>query len=228
MRLALEDAGADYIDVARSCEDIRSGVATVDDGLDAARNTRPPFAPPYLRAGDIEVSHVANILQFLGPRLNLAPSDESLRYWWHGLQLTLTDFVAEIHDTHHPIGTNLYYEQQTTEARRRAEVFIDMRLPQFLDYFEHILTHNPSGDNWLVSNACSTVDLSLFHIITGMQYAFPNAMADAVKDRPRLLALANRVAERPRVAAYLASDRRMAFNNDGVFRHYPELDASSD
>jgi hypothetical protein len=42
---------------------------------------------------------------------------------------------------------------------------------------------------------------------------------------PELLALRERVRELPRIAAYLASGRRMPFNQDGIFRRYPELDA---
>jgi glutathione S-transferase len=221
VRLALEDAGADYIDIARDGD---GDAEAVGNGLDFDANPRAPFAPPYLRAGKIEVSHVANILQFLGPRLGLAPQAEADRLWGHGLQLTLTDFTAEIHDTHHPIGSGLYYEDQKTEAARRTAVFLDARLPRFLGYFEQALTPNPHGHDWLVNDACSTADLSLFQIVEGLRYAFPNTMQTAEQDVPHVVALAERVARRERLAAYLASPRRMAFNNNGIFRHYPELD----
>lgn len=223
VRLALEDAGADYVDVARADD----GLARVSGDLDFENNPRAPFAPPYLRAGDIEVSHVANILAFLGPRLDLAPADEADRLWCHGLQLTLTDFTAEIHDTHHPIGSGLYYEDQKPEAARRARVFLEQRLPKFLDYFEAVLARNPDGDSWLVGDRCTTADLSLFQVISGLDYAFPNAMRSQQRTMPRLRALADRVAARPALTDYLASARRMAFNNDGLFRQYPELDQAA-
>jgi len=223
IRLALEDAGADYVDIAYSDEP-GHGLDAVQAGLDTAHNPRAPFAPPYLRAGDIEISHVANILAFLGPRLGLAPDSESDRLWCHALQLTLTDFTAEIHDSHHPIGPGLYYDEQLTEARRRTSVFLAERLPRYLDYFDAILAAKPAGPDWLVGNSCTTADLSLFQIVAGLDYAFPNAFSRIAQDRPLVRSLARRVAERPRLADYLASARRMPFNKDGVFRHYPELD----
>ncbi|WP_348767835.1 glutathione S-transferase [uncultured Salinisphaera sp.] len=223
VRLALEDAGADYIDIAYDAE---TGPERVDQGLAFEHNPRPPFAPPYLRAGDIEVSHVANILQFLGPRFGLAPADEAGRLWCHGLQLTLTDFVAEIHDTHHPLGPGLYYEEQKAEAVRRSAVFLEQRLPKFLAYFEQVLAHNPNGDAWLVGNACSTADLCLFHVVAGLRYAFPKAMRQHAQAIPGVIELTENVAARPGIAAYLDSARRMAFNDNGIFRHYPELDAT--
>ncbi|GAB3684733.1 glutathione S-transferase [Salinisphaera aquimarina] len=222
VRLALEDAGANYVDIAYSTAP-GHGLAAVSAGLDASENPRPPFAPPFLRVDGFEVSHVANILQFLGPRLDLAPEREADRLWCHGLQLTLTDFTAEIHDTHHPIASSRYYEDQRTEARRRAADFVHQRLPRFLAYFEAVLTANQNHD-WLVGAHCSTADLSLLQVVAGLAHAFPNALADLAADVPRVMALAERVAARPRLAAYLASERRMPFNQDGVFRHYPELD----
>lgn len=221
IRLALEDAGADYVDIAR---DEREGLDAVSRGLDFDANPRAPFAPPYLRAGDLQISDVANILGFLGPRLGLAPESEADRLWWHGLQLTLTDFIAEIHDTHHPIASGLYYEDQKAEAGRRAAFFLEQRLPKFLDYFEAALAANTASKHWLVGDMCTTADLSLFQIITGLDYAFPNAMQAEADAMPRLRQLAERVAARECLAAYLASSRRMAFNNDGIFRRYAELD----
>jgi len=218
VRLALEDAGADYVDIVREDDD---GLATVSQGLDFDTNPRAPFAPPYLRAAEIEVSHVANILGFLGPRLGLAPTGEADRLWCHALQLTLTDFTAEIHDTHHPIGSGLYYEDQKTEAARRAAVFLEQRLPKFLNYFEAVLGNNRHGDRWLVGTCCSTADLSLFQVISGLNYAFPNAMQARRDAMPRLRALVDRVAARERLAAYLASPRRMAFIQQR--RHIPAL-----
>lgn len=221
VRLALEDAGADYLDVAREDAD---GFDTVGREMDFDRNPRAPFAPPFLRAGDLEISHVANILQFLGPRLGLAPDDEAARWWWHGLQLTLADFTAEIHDTHHPLGPGLYYGEQQDEAARRSGVFLDQRLPKFLAYFEGVVVANAGNDPWTVGEHATTVDLSLFHIVRGLRYAFPKAMGAMESEIPRILELERVVAARGPLADYLASARCEAFNNDGLFRHYPELD----
>jgi glutathione S-transferase len=192
--------------------------------LDGGAGARPPFAPPFLKAGELVIAQTANILQYLGPRLGLVPKSEATRLWAHQLQLTVTDFVAEIHDVHHPIASSLYYHQQKDEARRCATHFTGERLPKFLDYFEAILAANSGGRGYMIGRALSYVDLSMFQLIAGLRYAFPNAMRRRARRCPGLLALHDKVAARPDIAAYLASPRRIPFNEDGIFRHYPELD----
>ena len=221
VRLPLEEAGADYVDVARE----RGGMNAMMALLAGTRIARPPFAPPFLMAGKQVIAQTANILLFLGPRLGLAPKAEAGRLWAHQLQLTVADFVQEIHDTHHPVSGGLYFEDQKPAARRRAEAFRRERAPKFLGYFEQVLARNSAGDRWLVGGRLTYADLSLFQIVAGLRYAFPRAMARLEKKHPRVVALHDRVAARPRIAAYLASDRRIPFNNDGIFRRYPELDA---
>ena len=220
VRLALEDAGADYVDVAR----IPKGMAAMMRFMESRSVKHPPFAPPFLKAGKLVIAQTANILLFLGPRLRLVPKDEATRLWAHQLQLTIADWVGEVHDTHHPISGGLYYEEQKREAKRRAADFRDNRLPKFLDYFEQILKRNPKGTDYLVSKSVSYVDLSLFQMVAGLRYAFPRTMAKLQVKYPRIVALHDRVAARPRLAAYLASPRRLPFNQEGIFRHYPALD----
>ena len=186
-----------------------------------------PFAPPFLRDGEIVVSHVANILDYLAPKLGLAPRQEARRVFAHGLQLTITDLVSEVHDTHHPIATDLYYEDQKKEAKARAAAFLSDRAPKYLGYFERVLADNPAGKAHAVGDKLTTVDLSLFQLWTGLAYAFPRAFAGADKLYPGLAALAANVATQPKVAAYLASERRIPFNESGIFRHYPELDQAA-
>ena len=224
VRLALEEAGADYVDVGNGSSKEGLGVPAINAWLEDDDVLYLPFAPPFLKAGDQVVSHVANILQFLGPRLGLVAQDDATRLWTHGLQLTLTDFVAEIHDVHHPIGSSLHYREQRAEAHRRAAVFTGERLTRFLRYFEQVLKRNPHGSDYLVGDGLSYVDLSLFHVARGLEYAFPNAMQRIAPELPKVMVLADRVAERPNIAAYLASSRRLPFNENGIFRHYPELD----
>ena len=221
VRLALEDAGADYVDVARRPR----GMAEMSRFVESRSVKRPPFAPPFLKAGKLVIAQTANILFFLGPRLGLAPKPDAGRLWAHQLQLTIADWVAEVHDTHHPVASSLYYEEQKREAKRRAENFKAERLPKFLNYFEQVLERN--GSRVLVGNAVSYVDLSLFQMIEGLRYAFPRAMTKQERNHRRVIALHDRVATRPRLAAYLASERRLPFNQQGIFRHYPELDDRS-
>jgi glutathione S-transferase len=223
VRLALEESGAPYLDVARE-HGAGRGVKALTAMLEDKAAPFTPFAPPILRDGEIVVSHVANILAYLGPRLGLAPKDEAQRLFAQGLQLTITDFVAEVHDTHHPISTALYYEAQKTEAKARAAAFLKHRVPKYLGYFERVLAGNPAGPTHAVGDALTTVDLSLFQVWEGMGYAFPRAFADAPRRYPQLAALKDSVRARPNAARYLASDRRIPFNTSGVFRHYPELD----
>jgi glutathione S-transferase len=220
VRLTLEQAGADYIDVARTDGGMAHMMAMMKNGA----GNFTPFAPPFLKDGDLVVSHAANILLYLGGRLGLAPADEAGRVRANGLQLSITDMVAEAHDTHHPIAVSLYYEDQKAEALRRAEDFREERVPKFLGYFEKQLRKTADGQIHAVGDALTYVDLSLFHLLEGLRYAFPNAMRTAEPDYPLLVALNAQVRELPRIKAYLASPRRLAFNEEGIFRYYPELD----
>ena len=221
VRLALEDSGADYIDVARLP---KRGMAAMMRFMESRSVKHPPFAPPFLKAGKLVIAQTADILLFLGPRLRLMPKDEASRLWAHQLQLTIADWVGEVHDTHHPISGGLYYEEQKQEAKRRAADFRDNRLPKFLDYFERILKRAPKGSGYLLGKAGSYVDLSMFQMVAGLRYAFPRSMAKLEPKYPRIVALHDRVAARPRIAGYLSSPRRLPFNQEGIFRHYPELD----
>lgn len=223
VRLALEDAGADYVDVARSRAK-GMGVAAMLRVMQDKAIAHPPFAPPFLRAGALWIAQTANILYFLGPRLRLAPKDEAGRLWAHQLQLTIADLVSEAHDVHHPISAGLYYEDQKREARKAAAHFTRERIPKFLGYFESVLARGPRAAEWLAGARATYVDLSLFQLLAGLRYAFPRTMTQIEKKTPRLAALAERVQARPRLAAYLASKRRLPFNEQDVFRRYPELD----
>jgi len=221
VRLALEEAGATYLDVARES---RGGMRAMMRFLEGKGVRRMPFAPPFLQAGRIVIAQTANILLFLGPRHGLAPRDEAGRLWTHQLQLTIADFVVEAHDTHHPIASGLYYEDQKKEARRRAADFLRNRLPRYLGYFESVLAKNPRRERFLAGARLTYADLSLFQMLEGVSYAFPRAARKTQRRYPRIQALRQSVRERPRIAAYLASKRRIAFNEDGIFRHYPELE----
>lgn len=225
IRLALEDAGAPYADVARLSEAEGGGVRAIMAMLRGNGPGLTPLAPPILRSGDLVIAQVANILLYLGPRLGLVPGDEASRVAANQLQLTIADLVAEVHDTHHPIANGLYYEDQKPEAVRRTEGFLRDRLPKFLGYFERVVEKGGTGH--LVGGAVSYVDLSMFQIMEGLTYAFPNAMARVSPTVPRLNALRDEVAARPNVAAYLASPRRLPFNENGIFRRYPELDPAT-
>jgi glutathione S-transferase len=223
VRLALEEAGAAYVDVVRKRGRGR-GVEALLRVLRGSGPERTPFAPPFLRAGKLMIGQTANILQYLGPRLGLVPKAEGARLWAHQLQLTVEDFVIEIHNTHHPIASGLYYREQKREARRRANYFTAERARQFLLYFERALQDNPAGRGSMVGRRLSYVDLSMFQIMAGLGYAFPNMMGRLSPEIRGLGALRDKVAQRPNIAAYLSSDRRLPFNEDGIFRHYPELD----
>jgi glutathione S-transferase len=223
VRLSLEEAGARYIDVARVSRS-GAGEARIMRVLTERGIRRPPFAPPFLKAGSLLIGQTANILMFLGERHGLAPKNEAGRLWVNGLQLTVTDFVAEAHNTHHPIASSLYYEEQKKEARRGSAAFLKQRLPKFLGYFESVLSRNARGEHYLAGARLSYVDLSVFQVVAGLSYAFPRAMTKAARGHRRLFSLHARVQERPRIAAYLASPRRIPFNEDGIFRHYAELD----
>lgn len=251
VRLALEDAEADYTDIARHGQGSHGGMARMQQVLESepdhtgddsdkhdngdssgtkgsaggiALPFELPFAPPFLKARPHVVSQTANILQFLGPRLSLVPEDAASRTFINGLQLTIADAVTEAHDTHHPIASSLYYEDQKAAAKARAGDFIDQRIPKFLGYFQRVIERNPADAGWLVGHQASYADLSLFQLIEGLHYAFPKGLHDFNQRYPMLATLRENVAARPGLKRYLASKRRIAFNEEGIFRHYPELD----
>jgi len=215
VRLALEEAGADYADVARE-----RGTSAMMRMMEDGRT--PPFAPPFLKAGKLVIGQTANILLYLGVRHGLAPKSEAPRLFVHQLQLTVTDFVLEIHDTHHPLGPSLYYEDQRQPAKKRTEDFWKERVPKYLGYFERLLER--SGGAYLTGRRLTYMDLSLFQIVAGLRYAFPKRMKAFEGEIPGLVDLHDRVAARPNIKAYLKSDRRIPFNEEGIFRHYKELD----
>jgi glutathione S-transferase len=221
VRLALEEAGADYVDVGRESGPGR-GVEAIRRFLRDASIEHPPYAPPFLKAGKLVIAHAANILDYVGPKIGLAPKAEAPRLWAHQLQLTVTDFVKEIHDTHHPIANSLYYEEQKPEALRRSERFLAERLPKYLGYFERVV--NANGRGCMVGSSLSYVDLSMFQLVEGLRFAFPRNMRRVEPAYPGLGALRDKVAARPNTAAYLKSPRRLPFNDKGLFRHYAELD----
>ncbi|MFL9895527.1 glutathione S-transferase [Paraburkholderia sp. RL17-381-BIF-C] len=227
VRLALEEAGADYVEVARGEPSEGLGTKAMMSVMRSKDEPYPPFAPPFLKDGELVIAQTANILFYLGPRLNLAPTVESLRYVANGLQLTIADMVTEAHDTHHPLASSLYYEDQKDAAKVRAHDFIDNRIPKFMSYFERVLKQNPAGDRFMVGDALTYVDLSMFQLIDGLLYAFPRALKRFGEHYPRLAALHDAVIERPNIAAYLQSERRIEHNEACIFRHYPELDQAA-
>lgn len=224
VRLLLEEGGADYVDVART----KGGMSWMMRFLGGKERGALPFAPPFVKVGAVVVSQTANVLSHLAPKLGLVPRAEALRAEASQIQLTIADFVAEAHDTHHPIAGGLYYAQQKQEAKRRAKDFREERMPKYLGWLDDLLERNrASGGQWLVGRSLTYPDLSAFQVISGLRYAFPNALTRLERNIPRLIALHDRVAARPRIAAYLASKRRLPFNQDGIFRRYPELDAAA-
>jgi glutathione S-transferase len=219
VRLALEEAGADYADVARRG---KRGMAATMKLLESKSLARPPYAPPFLKAGKDIIGQTALILFYLGPRLGLAPRDEASRLWAHQLQMTITDLVVHIHDTHHPVSGWLYYEEQKPAAKRCTQDFWRYRVPKFLGYFERVLQRN--GGKYMVGRRLSYVDLSLFQIVEGLRYAFPKRMKRFERKVPLLIALHDRVVQRPRIKAYLSSERRIPFSQWGIYRYFKELD----
>jgi glutathione S-transferase len=222
VRLALEEAGADYVDVARGT----GGMEKMQKLMHPRSSEHPSLAPPFLKAGKLLIGQTANILLFLGAHHGLVPKSEAGCLWVNQLQLTIADLLVEAHDTHHPIAASLYYEDQKPEARRRAETFTKERIPKYLGYFENVLVQG-GKTAFLAGRTLSYADLSLFQVVEGLRYAFPNAMAALERKHPRVAVLHDRVAVRSNIAAYLKSPRRIPFNQHGLFRHYPELDAKA-
>lgn len=228
IRLAFEASSTPYVDVARLPITEGGGVPAIFSFVHGEKDGLLPFAPPFLKHGALVIAQVANVLAYLGPRLSLVGDDEASRLAAHQLQLGITDLVAEVHDTHHPLGTNLYYEDQKAEAKGRSASFLSERLPKFLAYFTKVQERNRQGKGlYLTGPSLSYVDLSLFQVVAGLTYAFPRASSEILPRYPGLVALHAHVEKLPAVAAYLTSPRRLAFNEHGIFRRYPQLDISS-
>lgn len=225
VRLVLEEAGVPYVDVARLPEEEGGGFRPLLAFMQGERPGQPAYAPPILVHGELVLAQSAAICAYLGERHGLAPEEPAKRMQALGLQLTIADVTDEAHNTHHPIATALYYEDQKDAAREASKSFLDERLPRFLPYFGRVLERSDGA--WLMGHTLTYPDLALFQLLEGLAYAFPKGFARVVEETPSLLAHRDRIAQRPRVAPYLASDRRIAFNEHGVFRHYPELDLSS-
>lgn len=223
VRLVLEEAGAPYVDVARLPEEEGGGFKPLLELMQGERPGLPPYAPPILVDGDVVLAQSAAICAYLGERHGLAPEDPARQKQALQLQLTVGDVSDEAHNTHHPIGVGLYYEDQKDAALEASRNYIAERLPKFLGYFGRVLER--SEGPWLMGASLTYPDLSLFQLLEGLAYAFPKGFTKVAEATPLILALKDRVAKRPRIAAYLASDRRYAFNEHGVFRHYPELDS---
>jgi glutathione S-transferase len=217
VRLALEGAEIAYEDCARKVGE-EGLLADLND-----RTGRTPFAPPYLELDGLVIAQVANILMYLGERHGLAPSNMADRLWLNQLQLTIADLVAEVHNVHHPVAMMDYYDDQKPEAARAAKQFREARMPKYLGHFEDAAQAN-TGD-WLIDHKWTYADTSLFQVIEGLRYMFPQRMKTLEPDYPNLVRIHDQVAALPGIKAYLKSDRRVAFNTDGIFRAYPELDA---
>ena len=231
IRLALEEAGANYTDVANTG---KGGVKVVYSQIEA-KNTGdehnpPPLAPPILKHGDLKISQTPNILMYLGPQLGLVPSqDTNPDGIWHVNSLTLTALDGlsnEAHDTHHPVAVDLFYEEQKEVAKQKSAYYIQDRVPKFLGYFERVLRGKASGGGeWLYGGQLTYADLVLFQTIDGVSFAFPKCIAQlrGSGEYEAVFALYERVKARPKVKAYLESDRRQKYS-EGIYRHYPELD----
>ena len=224
IRLSFEEAGVEYIDVARNNQGQEDNQNAIIDILQNTNLMSPPFAPPFLIDGDIIIAQAAAILQYLAPKIGLIGESQEEQIFAHQIQLTVSDFLTEVHDTHHPIASELFYEDQIEESKRRSANFIKIRIPKYLNYFEKIISNNKSNSGWLIGNSLTYPDLSLFQIIEGLHYAFPKAFANIAGNYTNTITLRDAVAARPNIASYLKSNRRIEFNTMGVFRYYPELD----
>lgn len=221
VRLVLEEASAPYVDVARLPEDDGGGVKAVVAARKGALGGLPVFAPPILKAGELVLAQTPSICAWLAERHGLVADDVDIRATARTVDLTLHDILVEAHDTHHPLGVSRYYEEQKDEAQARSKTFREQRLPAWLAWIDRVRAAH--GGPWLLGDF-TYVDLTLFHLLDGLAYAFPRAWARASEPYVDLMGLTEAVAARPAVAAYRASARWIGFGELGIFRHYPELD----
>lgn len=228
IRLIFEEAGAPYSDVAKNPDEAMKAVMDYGSAKNLGDDTNPAvFAVPVLNHGDLTIHQTPTILQYLAPKFGLAPKEGHGVWHLNQIVLTILDGLSnEIHDTHHPLGTNLYYEDQKPEAKRRAKSFREERLPKYLRYVQRLLDSKTSGDGpWLYGGGLTYADLVLFQALDGTKFAFPKSIEKLEKsgDYDGVFKLYQAVKERPNIKQYLESDRRAAYS-DGIYRYYPELE----
>lgn len=205
----------------------------IDPSSTGTDGNPPPFAPPALRipgegpdGKPLLIYQTPSILSYLGDKLDLAGSNEAEKSWILSHTLTALDLNNEAHDTHHPIAVAKYYEEQKEESLKKSTDFREARIPKFLGYFERVLKGNEEQGKgkYLVGSKLSFADTTLWHVLSGLLFAFPKEM-EARKAEFELLfgTFYNSVKEASGVKEYLASGKRKPFSM-GVFRHYPELD----
>ncbi|EJU05030.1 glutathione S-transferase C-terminal-like protein [Dacryopinax primogenitus] len=237
VRLAFEYAGVSYTDSNDSAKLLKT-----------LRSTSPShFAPPMLELPNGKIlSQTPAILNYLAPKLGLAGEKGNLlknavedddereeaefeRSIVNQLVLTALDLCVEAHDSHHPIASSLYYEDQKQEALRRAEDFLKLRIPKYLAHFEETLRKNKVSHSHLVGKTTTTADLVLFHVVDGLLYAFPRRMGalDKGGKYKRVLKLHEKIMAEGGIKEYVESGRRRKFGV-GLFRHYPELDGEDE
>ncbi|UKZ79166.1 hypothetical protein TrVFT333_006916 [Trichoderma virens FT-333] len=210
VRLLFEDAGVAYIDTAKGDNAVPTTLSYMDSSNLGDEKNPPVFAPPVLKHGELVINQLSNILLYLAPKLGLGPASGDGVYHLNSIALTILDgLCVEVHDTHHPIATHKYYEDQKEEAKLRAKAFREERLPKYLTYVQRLLDAKTSGEGCL----------------DGTKFAFPQTVEKLKKSGKYdgVFKLYDAVKERPNIKAYLESDKRIDYS-DGIWRHYPELE----
>ncbi|MXO84844.1 glutathione S-transferase [Altererythrobacter aurantiacus] len=221
VRLFMAAAGIEWRDCARE----KDAEALLDDMDERKEKGFAPYAPPYLVDGDFAIAQVAHIVTWLSEKHDIGAADEADKLHLIQLQLDITDIVEEVHSVHHPVASSLYYDDQKDAAEQAAEKFREERIPKYFDHFEQALGVKDGGP-FSLGSTWSHFDTSLFQLVEGLEYAFPRRMAAIKDDYPMIFACRDAVALIDGLAAYVASEDRIPFNEDGIFRHYPELDAA--
>jgi len=222
IRLVLEQAGAKYVDIARQPEAEGGGMPPLMALRYGQGEGQPAYAPPVLRAGDFWLAQTPAICDYLAAIHRLVPTEPQGRARALQVFLTIFDVLGEVHDTHHPISKARFYEDQKQAAKQNATSFLQDRLPNHMAYFDRVLSQ--AGGAYLLGHTLTYVDLAMYQLLLGLKHAFPKGASQVLTQTPGLSALFDKVAAQPRVAAFKASDRSVAFSNDGIFRNYPELD----
>ncbi|MCJ1328883.1 hypothetical protein MMC10_005560 [Thelotrema lepadinum] len=236
IRLPLEATGVAYNDV---CNEQKSGMGQLSKLIDSSSTSDSDgnpvaFAPPVLRvtgAGKDGTSLVIHqtpaILAYLAPQIGMVPEDDAgAAAYVAQIALTALDLNNETHDTHHPVGVSLYYEDQKDEALKKAKDFRENRIPKFFSYFERVLKGNEKDGKgqYLVGDKLTYADTTVWQVLDGLYFAFPKEIAAREKEYPLLIgSFYPKFKQEKGIKDYLASDRRLPYSM-GIFRHYPELD----
>jgi len=206
LRVLFEEAGVPYQDVTAGLR------AFFWQNLEA--QPYPALAPPAIRKNNFILGQTAVCAKRLAMEFGFYPTDEDDAAHAEQIVTTVHEYIAEGRSAFHPVKNTMSYHDQKEEAKPYIAAFKADRLPRYMTNFERFLKANRGGGGFFVGDSLSYVDLQVMVMLQVTRSQFPDAWealdAKLLKDH-----LAQMEA-RPRIKAYLLSDRKQPFAGDSM------------